>query len=187
MPNPSQHKEAVRKPSVTESVQSLIDRKRQEKESKVSADVSRKMAGTQEGVADVLAGMEKPSETISERQGEGAGQGDLKAGKRGGSNGQAAQQIRSGLKDYVFPSEEVMVKQIRSAVEDQIRLEWRRARGLEGKIDQGGAQAYNSSIARIRKLGDLLESLLASTVDFLKNLYVKYFTPDGKRRNPEEV
>jgi hypothetical protein len=187
MPHPNQHKEALRKPSVTESVQSLIDRKKTEKESKVSADVSAKMAGTQEGVADVLAGMEKPSEQVSERKGEGGQQGDLKKRKAGAQGDQAAQQIRANLQDYDFPTEEVMVKHIRSAIKGQIDMEWRQALRLQGKIDQGGAQAYNSSIARIRKLKDLLASLFSSPIEFLKNLYVKYFTPDGKRRDLEEV
>jgi hypothetical protein len=186
MPHPIAHKEALKKLSVTESVQTLIDRKKHEKESAVSHEVSRKMAGTQEGVAEVLAGMEKPSEKISERQGERGDQRDIKGGK-GAAGGQAAQQIRAGLQDYVFPSEEVMIKHIRGVIEDQIRTEWRRAIGLQKKLDHGGAEAYNSSIAKIRKFKDLLESLFSSTVDFLKNLYIKYFTPDGKRRRPEEV
>ena len=187
MPHPIQHKEALRKPSVTESVQSLIDRKSSDKESKVSSEVSAKMAGTQEGVADVLAGMEKPGERISERKGEGGQQGDLKKGKAGAQGDQAAQQIRASLQDYDFPTEEIMVKHIRSVIKDQVDMEWRQALRLQGKIDQGGAQAYNSSIARIRKLKDLLASLFSSPIEFLKNLYVKYFTPDGKRRDFEGV
>lgn len=187
MPNPSQHKEAPRKPTVTESVQSLIDRKSADRESKVSSEVSRKMAGTQEGVADVLAGMEKPSEKFSERKGEGGQQGDLKATQRSAQGDQTAQQIRSQLQDYSFPPEEVMVKHIRSAIKDQVDMEWRQAKKLQGKIDQGGAQAYNNSIARIRKLTDLLASLFSSPIEFLKKMYVKYFTPDGKRREIEEI
>jgi hypothetical protein len=187
MPNPSQHKEAPRKPSVTESVQSLIDRKKTESESKLSSEVSSKMAGTQEGVADVLAGMEKPAERISERKGEGGQQGDLKAGKGAAQGDSSAKQIRANLQDYDFPSEEVMVKHIRSAIQDQVNSEWRKATRLQGKLDQGGAQAYNSSIARIRKLKDLMASLFSSPIEFLKNLYVKYFTPDGKRREAGEI
>jgi hypothetical protein len=182
MPNPSQHKEAPLKPSVTESVQSLIDRKSSDRQSKVSSEVSQKMAGTQEGVADVLAGMEKPSEQVSERKGEGGGQGDLKAGKGTGQGDQSVQQIRSELRDYEFPPEEDMIKHIRSAIQDQIDTEWKQARKLQGKIDQGGAQAYNSSIARIRKMKDLMASLFFSPIEFLKSMYVKYFTPDGKKR-----
>ncbi len=187
MPHPSPNKEALRKPSVTESVQSLIDRKKTDKESKVPSELSAKMAGTQEGVADVLAGMEKPAERISERKGEGGQQGDLKAGKGALQGDQSAQKILATLKDYEFPSEEVMVKHIRSAIQDQVDFEWRKAKKLQGKIDQGGAQAYNSSIARIRKLKDLMASLFSSPIEFLKNLYVKYFTPDGKRRDMKEV
>ncbi len=187
MPNPSQHKEAHQKPSVTESVQSLIDRKKSESESRVSADVSSKMAGTQEGVADVLAGMEKPSERISERKGEGGQQGDLKKGKAGTQADQGTRQIRASLQDYDFPTEEVMVKHIRSVIKDQIDIEWKQAIRLQGRLDQGGAEAYNSSIARIRKLKDLLASLFSSPIEFLKNLYVKYFTPDGKRRDFEDI
>ena len=182
MPNPSQHKEALHKPSVTESVQSLIDRKQHEKESRTSSEVSQKMAGTQEGVADVLAGMEKPSEKFSERKGEGGQQGDLKTGKAGVVTGQTAQQIRDELKDYHFPKEEIMVREIRAAIEGQIDMEWKRAQKLQKKLDQGGAEAYNASIARIRKLKDLLSMLFDSTVDYLKSLYTHYFTPNGARK-----
>ena len=187
MSHPSHSKEAHPKLSVAESAQSLIDRKKADHESQVPSEVSAKMAGTQEGVADVLAGMEKPSERISERQGERGDQRDLKAAKATSHGDQAAQQVRASLQDYDFPTEEVMVKHIRSAIRSQVDLEWKRALSLQKKIDQGGAQAYNSSIARIRKLTDLLASLFSSPIEFLKNLYVKYFTPDGKRKELEEV
>ena len=185
MPTPARHKEAPKIPSVTESVQSLIERKKHEKETQVSKDVSAKMAGTQEGVAEVLAGMEKPSEYVSERQGERGERRDIKGGK--GIAAQAAQKVLQGIQQYVFPDEEVMVRQIRVAIEEQIDLEWKKAKVLQKRLDQGGAAAYNASIARIRKLKDLLASLLESTVDFLKNLYTKFFTPDGKKRKVEDI
>lgn len=185
MPGPTHHKEAHKRPTLGESVQSLIDRKSQEKPG-VSTEVSRKMTGTQEGVAEVLAGMEKPSEKPAERQGERGSQGDLKTGK-GGRAQAAVQAIKAAIPQYLFPSEELMVKQIRVAIEEQIKHEWRVARSLEKRLDHGGAEAYNASIAKIRKLKDLLASLLTSTVDFLKNLYIRYFTADGKRKKVDEL
>jgi len=183
MPTPvPSSKEALKKPTVSESAKSVVERapKKTEKP-KLSKEVSKGLVGTQEGVAEVLAGVEKPSEQVSKAVGERGAQGQL---KKGGVSDQGAkvQGIRAGLQDYTFPSEEVMVKHIREAIEDQIRLEWRRALSFEKRIGRGGAEAYNTSIAKIRKLKDLISSLFTSTIDFLKNVYIKYFLPNGKRR-----
>ncbi|MBN2096163.1 hypothetical protein JW752_02055 [Candidatus Peregrinibacteria bacterium] len=186
MPAKNQHPEAEKKqPSAHESVESFIGRKKAEKEAEVREAVSEKMAGTQEEVAEVIGSAEKPKEKVSKKAGE-KGEGKMPAGKAP-SDDQAAQVITADLKDYDFPSEEVMVKKIRTAIQAQIKFEWKRAKNFQGKLDSGGADGYNKSIARIRSLKQVLASLFTSAAGFLKNLYVKYFTPDGKRRKMEEV
>lgn len=170
----------VKKPTATESVDSLIGKKTAEREAKVASGAAEKIAGTQAEVAEVIGGMEKPSEKPSEKKGESGGKGDLKGGG-GGDQGQAGA-VQFQLKDYRFPPQEVMVKKIRKAIVRQIEKELKNAKRLQSKITAGGAADYNTAIARIRKLKDTLASLFTATVDFLKNLYMKYFTPEGRVR-----
>jgi hypothetical protein len=176
-----------KKPSVKSSVESLIERKKAEKQSQIAESAAQKMAGTKEGVAEVMGGMEKPSEKISEKKGESGEKGDIKGG--GGSGGTTDDSQFAGvtIKDYVFPSEVVMVKKIRTAINAQIKLEWKKAQRMSRDLDKGGADGYNKSIARIRHMKEMMFSLFNMTVGFLKNMYVKYFTPDGKRREIEDI
>jgi len=186
MPAKNQHPEAGKKqPSAHESVESFLDKKRAEKQAEVGEQVSEKMTDTQGEVAEVIGGAEKPKEKVSKKAGE-KGEGKMPAGKTV-SDDQVVQAISADLKDYQFPSEEVMVKKIRTAIQAQIKLEWKRAKKFQGRLDSGGADGYNRSIANIRGLKQALASLFTSAAGFLKNLYVKYFTPDGKRRKLDEV
>lgn len=177
--------EAPKKSSVTQSVESLIQKKKAEKESRLSESVDQKKMGIQEGVAEVMAGVEKPKEKISEREGESGEKGDI-TGAAGTAASDEAQVIAAQLKDYQFPSELVMIKKIRTAINSQIRAEWAKAKHFQGSLTTGGADGYNTAIAKIRSLKEVLASLFTATMGFLKNLYMTYFTPDGKRRSFEE-
>jgi hypothetical protein len=185
MSHPNKHSEAPSRPSAKESLQSFIERKKAEQESQVVSSASEKMAGTQEDVAEVLAGFEKPSDKVSERKGESGNRGDLRAG---GSHDDAvaAGAVRFELKDYDFPKPEVMVSKVRVAIQAQIRQELKDARKYHKHLANGSAVNYSKAIARARELKGVLTSLLDSTVDYLKTLYVKFFTPDGKRRRHVE-
>lgn len=175
-------KKAPVKPS--ESVNSLIQKNQAEKESAVAASAESKIAGVQEGVAEVIGGMEKPSEKISERQGESGQKGDLPAQTNGTtkSDNESAK-VEFTIKDYTFPSEEIMVKKIRTAIATQIKEEWKKATQSQKNLAKGSSASYNESIAKIRELKTMMNSLLTNTVTFMKELYVKYFTPDGKRKS----
>ncbi len=187
MAHPDHHSKAPsKKPSVSKSVDSLIQKKKAEKQAEVSESVSKKQAGVQEGVAEVMGGVEKPSEKVSERKGETGEKGDLSSGG-GSSDDDQIQAVSSDLKDYSFPSEEIMVKKVRTAINAQIKLEWKRATKYQDNLGSGGADGYNHAIARIRSLKELMNSLFTATFGFLKNMYVKYFTPDGKRRSAEDL
>lgn len=175
-----------KKPSVTDSVQSLIDKKKAEKESEVSASMSEKVAGTQDEVAEVMGVVEKPSEKVSKKAGE-KGEGKMPKGGQAAAGDDDAQAIAISLKDYKFPSEEMMVKKVRSAINAQIKLEWEKAKKFDGSLLTGGAEGYNASIAKVRHLKQLLSSLFTATFSALKDFYVKYFTPDGKRKRFDEI
>jgi hypothetical protein len=80
-----------------------------------------------------------------------------------------------------------MVKKIRTAINAQIKMEWKNALKFQKQLGRGGADPYNKAVAKVRQLKQMLSSLFGATFGFLKNLYVKYFTPDGKRREVGEV
>ena len=182
------HPEAAdKKSTLKDSVDSLIGRKKAEKDAKVAESTSKKMAGTKEGVADVMSGMEKPSEKISEREGESGEKGDLKGGGSTKSTGDETKSISEQLKHYLFPSEEVMVKMIRAAINAEIKAEWENAKKFQKFLDSGGADGYNKSISRIRHLKEVLASMYSMTVGFLKNMYAKYFAPNGDRKEIDEI
>lgn len=186
MATTNQNPEAARqKPSTKESVESFIKKKKAEKKAEVGEAVSEKMEVTKGEVAEVMEGVEAPKEKVSERAGE-RGEKGIPTGAAGVA-GDEAQAIAVQLKDYHFPSEEVMVKKIRTAITAQIKIEWKNATRFRKNLDSGGADGYNRAIARIRHLKQVLASLFTATLGFLKNMYAKYFTPDGKRRKLEEI
>lgn len=174
----------IKKPSLTESVDSLISKKQLEKSAELNATLQQSTEGIQGEVADLMAGSEKPKEKISEKKGESGEKGDIKASSGGEDDGQVSQ-IISNLSTYNFPSEEVMIKKVRTAINSQIKMEMKKAAKLKKNLATGSAEEYNSSIARIRKLKGILSNLFSQTVDLVKNLYSKYFTPDGKRKDFE--
>jgi len=186
MPDPNQNPEAARqKPSTKESVESFIKKKKVEREAEVSEAVSGKMGATKGEVAEVMEGVEAPKEKVSERAGE-RGEKGIPTGAAGAA-GDEDQAIAVQLKDYHFPSEEVMVKKIRTAITAQIKMEWKKATKFRKNLNSGGADGYSRAIAKIRHLKEIIASLFTATFGFLKNMYVKYFTPDGKRRKIEET
>lgn len=178
--------EAPKKPTPMESVEGFIARKKSEKSAEGGREVQRSAEGVQREVAEVMAGIEKPREDMAEK-------GEKKGEQGGGGGGQTAS---AGITDesqgedwrsVVFPDEEVMIKKIRTAVELQIQVEMKKAKKLQGRLTSGGAQEYSTVIARIRKLKTMLANLFMATVDYLKTLYMKYFRPDGRRRNTGEI
>ena len=184
-PDTNQNPEAVpKKPTITESVEDLISKKKSERESAGAAEVSEKAAGVQSEVTEVMAGVEKPKEKVSEREGESGEQGDIKGGKGVAAT---AQKIGAAVKTAILPREEIMVKKVRAIINAQIKMEMKKAKKLQKNLAKGGAQEYNATIARIRKFKEVLSSLFTATFEFVKGLYQKYFTPEGKRRPMDEI
>jgi len=185
VPTANQTPEAERKkPSITESVEELISKKKAEKVAEGTAKVTEKAAGVQTEVSEVMAGVEKPKERVSEKKGETGEKRDITGGKAAAGT---AQKIGAAMKAAILPSEEVMVRKIRAVINAQIKMEIKKAKRLQKQLTTGGAQEYNSTIARIRKLKEVLASLFTATYEFIKNIYVKYFTPEGKRKPFDEI
>lgn len=141
--------------------------------------------GVKGEVADVMAGVEAPKEGVSEKKGEGGDRRDISGG--GQQAGQQARPFYANIAQRALPSEEIMVKKIRTAINVQIALELRKAKQLQKNLAMGSAQEYNSTISRIRRLQETLKSLFTSTYEAIKNLYYKYFTPDGHRKPLDEA
>ena len=80
-----------------------------------------------------------------------------------------------------------MVKKVRAIINAQIKMEMKKAKKLRKNLMKGGAQEYNATIARIRRLKEVLASLFTATFEFIKKLYQKYFTSGGKKRPIEEI
>lgn len=173
------------KPTITESVDHLIQKKKIEREQEGREAVAQQAEGVQTEVAEVMAGVEKPKEKVSERKGESGEKSDLKA--TGGGSDEGIAVTAAMIRDEDLPSEEVMVRKVRMAINAQIAHEWKKAKKLSGQLLTGGAQEYSSTIAKIRQLKEVLASLLTQTFSFIKDMYLKYFTPDGKRRPMEEI
>ena len=182
----NQNEVAPKEPTLSESVESVLEKKETQKESTEAPQVQESATAVQHEVSEVMGGVEKPKEYVSEQAGE-------KGEKKGATKRKAAaaqqddSQAHAGIQQYVFPSEEVMIKKVRLAIKADIDRSWKKAKNLQKNLTTGGAQEYSSVIAHIRSLKEVLESLLTATFDFAKNLYQKYFTPDGKRRKLEEV
>ncbi len=174
-----------KKPSVSEAIESMIDQKKNQTETQEAPQVQEAASATQEGVAEVMAGVDKPKEKISERAGESGKKGDIKT-----STGQAGDEdeeaiIRSQIASGAIPPPEVMIRKVRTAIKQDIANELKKAKKLRKNLATGSAQEYNASIARVRQLKQVLASLFTATVDTLKNIYTKYFRTDGHRRQEE--
>jgi len=170
-----------------ESVDNLISKKKSEKQSEGASRVQEHAEGVQGEVIDVIGGVEASSDKISEVKGETGEKGDITTGGQQSSDDGDATQIKQGLQSAKIPTETVMIKKIRTAITLQIKDELKRAAKLKGSVATGGAEDYNKSIARIRKLKIVLSSMFTNTFEFVKGLYFKYFTPDGKRRSLNDV
>ncbi len=190
MPN-SDKKAEIKQPKKTakESVDGLIKKNKVNKSAEASESAAAKMESTQGEVADVMEGAEKPSETISEKAGE-KGEKKGSTGIKSGTAGDDDDDAQVGdiqLKQYVFPSDEIMVKKIRSAINMQIKAELKKAKKYQGQLGTGGAANYNMAIAKVRALKHILSGLFISAAGFLKDMYTKYFLPNGKRKRIEDI
>lgn len=182
-----ENKEAQnRKESLTADAEKLIAKKQAEKAEEGMRAVQESAQGVQTEVADIMGGVEAPKEKVSERQGESGDRRDISGGGQPVAQDEGAVPI-AAVYQRGLPSEEIMVKKIRTAINTQIKLEMKKAMKLQKNLSSGSAQEYNSTIARIRRLKETLASLATSAYEAIKTLYNKYFGPDGRRKNLDEL
>ena len=183
-----QNKEAAsKKLSPKESVDGLISKKQSERQQEGMDAVMQSAEGVQSEVADVMGGVDGMKETVSEKKGESGEKGDIKASS-GQQGDDEAQKVRSTLASRRgLPTEEIMVKKIRTAINIQIKLEMKKAKQFEKNLSSGSAQDYNTSMAKVRRLQESLKTILHGTLDTIKKMYFKYFNAEGRRKNLEEV
>jgi len=173
--------ETVKKPSEVEAVDNLISKKKTEKESDSREAVRQSAEGVQTEVADVMTGVEAPKEVISEKKGESGEKGDITGGGQQ-AHDQKAQAAAAFAARRGLPTQEIMIKKIRTAINEQIKLELKKAKSLQKNLSTGSAQEYSTTIAKVRRLQEALKSLFTSTFEAIKNIYFKYFSPDGRRK-----
>lgn len=178
--------DVIRKPTEVEIVEGLISKKKTEREAEGREAVMQSAEGVQTEVADVMAGVEAPKEKVSEKKGESGEKGDISGGTQS-TQDQKAQAAAAFAARRALPTEEIMVKKIRTAINEQIKRELKKAKALKKNLTAGSAQEYNSTIAKVRRLQETLKSLLTSTFEAIKQLYFKYFRPDGRRKSLDEV
>jgi len=177
----------MEKPSQTEAVDKLISKKKTEKEAEGRQAVLQSAEGTQTEVSDVMAGVEAPREGISEKKGESGEKGDITGGGQSTAGGQQDQGAIAMATRRGLPSEEIMIKKIRTAIKAQIKLEIQKAKKLEKHLATGSAQEYNTAVARVRRLQETMKSLLTSTFEAIKTIYKKYFNTEGGRKPLDEL
>lgn len=173
----------INKPDEVEAVDKLISDKKTERDAHGREIIRQSTEGVKGEVADVMAGVEGVKEGVSEKKGESGEQGDI----RGGGGGQAKgddddQAARAFAARRSLPTEEIMIKKIRTAIGAQIKLEMKKAKQLEKNLSTGSAEDYHTTIARVRKLQEALKSLLSGTFEYIKDVYFKYFGSDGRRK-----
>jgi len=176
----------VKRPIPVETVENLISRKKSEKAAEGHAAVRQSTEGIKGEVADVMAGVEAPKEGISEKKGESGEKGDITGGGQQGAGQQDMAAIAFAARRSL-PTEEIMIKKIRTAISIQIKQELKKAMKLQKNLAMGSAQEYTVTISRIRRLQETLRSLFTSTYEAIKNLYFKYFGADGRRKPMDEL
>lgn len=174
--------ETVKKPSEVEAVDNLISKKKNERETDSRETVRQSAEGVQTEVADVMTGVEapKPAEA-GEKKGESGERGDITGGGQQAQD-QKAQAAAAFAARRGLPTQEIMIKKIRTAINEQIKLELKKAKALQKNLSTGSAQEYSTTIAKVRRLQEALKSLFTSTFEAIKNIYFKYFSPDGRRK-----
>lgn len=179
--------DAIKKPSEVETVDKLISKKKTEKQAEGREAVRQKAEGVQTEVADVMTGVEAPKEVVSEKKGESGEKGDISGGGGQQQSDQKAQAQAAFAARRGLPTQEIMIKKIRTAIKAQIKLELKKAKGLKKNLSTGSAQEYNTAIAKVRRLQEAMKSLFTSTFEAIKSIYFKYFTADGRRKSLDDL
>ncbi len=168
-------------PSPKEGVEAVL---KSAEKTHAQAELQQEFSGTQGEVAEVMAGAEKPKEEVSERQGERGEKRDLSG--QGKAQTTTVTVTPPASDDGLLPGEAMMIRHIRHEIERQIHEHLRRAHHLKKNLATGSAQEYADTVFKIRTLKETLSSLFTATFDFIKTLYLRLFTVEGKRRGVQD-
>jgi hypothetical protein len=114
---------------------------------------------------EAIEGTEIPSGEISEKTGQG------KEGYTGVAGGKGVVTIK---KDERIPEVKVMKKEVERSVRKEMKILQKRIRQVMEKPGSVEAYQLNGLIANLRKLQEILASLVYATGDFIKDLWFKY-------------
>ncbi len=186
-PSDHENESANQRPSVLSDVVGVAEKKDSERSSESASVVQQQADAIQGSVADVLGGMEgKVDKGPSERNREDKrGQGSGGTVVQSDDDAQQAAQIKSGL-TRALPTQNIMIRKVRSAITRQIKAEKKKVKKLEKMISKGKADEYNSSVARVRRLQEVLRSLAHAAFDKVKEMYFRYFGSDGQKKTVSE-
>jgi len=114
---------------------------------------------------EAIEGTEIPSGEISEKTGQG------KEGYTGVAGGKGVVTVK---KDERMPEVKIMKKEVEKSVRKEMKILQKRIRQVMEKPGSVEAYQLNGLIANLRKLQEILASLVYATGDFIKDLWFKY-------------
>lgn len=126
------------------------------------------------GLLETLNLIDQMSERIGEDR-----SGDLGGGGAGakGSKGTAGARLPSPRDQAIanLPPQEVMQKKLEEKIRAEVRVLRKQIRSIPSSSKPGAAHRLNALYARIRMLNRLLFTLLESSLEVLKRLFVRVF------------
>ena len=152
----------------------LIDRSSVEKQKEQeSKEIESKLKPIETGAIDVVAGAEI-AESIEGRVAEKMGEGKKKApsGSYAGTGDDSS--ATAAITDASYPRVEVMRIQVSTKIKKEISALKKEAKKLKRSPIKFMPFQLNRVISRIRKLRELLASLVHATEETVKNLWQKF-------------
>jgi hypothetical protein len=121
---------------------------------------------------EAIEGAEIPSGEVSEKEGE------AKEGYAGTADGKTTPGGALVKKEKI-PDVKVMRKEVERSVIQEMKLLQKKIRHVMEKSGTVDAYQLNGLIANLRKLQEILASLVYATGEFIKDLWLKYVKKEG--------
>jgi len=139
------------------------EREKEKREAEISVGIETREA---------IEGTEIPSGEVSEKEGE------AKEGYAGTASGKTAAGGALVKKERI-PEVNVMRKEVERSVKKEMKELQKKIRHVMEKSGTVDAYQLNGLIANLRKLQEILASLVYATGEFIKNLWLKYVKKEG--------